>query len=81
MCARILASFLPRASTNTTGQARVFFAKVGGPAALVLLPGVGLCLLCSNIVLLGECSALWGKHEQVHMQNMDHLHAYDCCQN
>jgi len=24
---------------------------------------------------------LWGKHERVHMQNVDQLHAHDCHQN
>jgi len=34
-----------------------------------------------EIILLEECRTLWGEHEQVHVQNMEQLHAHDCYQN
>ena len=34
-----------------------------------------------EVLLLVECWALWGKHERVHVQNMEQLHAHDCYQN
>jgi len=32
------------------------------------------------VVLLDECTALWGKPERAHVLNVEQLHAHDCHQ-
>ena len=35
----------------------------------------------TGLIELVECRTLWGEPEQVHVQNMEHLHAHDRYQN
>jgi len=44
-------------------------------------PGIKPHTLAIGVIILGECTTLWGEPEQVHMYNMEQLHALDCHQN
>jgi len=35
----------------------------------------------NSYIITRKCTTLWGEPEQIHEQNMEQLHAYDCHQN